>query len=202
MLASASVLFGALAACGGAEAPRTSTTVETRSPSVVREPESDAQRHARFRELLVRTAYCGDDATEERGYAIEGERRLSDGSSVLMVRCDFFAYQGRYRFVRVLPGDALMAVSLVVPTDAELGDLVSRDASLHGDLIGLPTFDPSDGSVVVLCKHRGPGDCGVYARFEDAEGALTLRWARARGCDDSGSGDDAPSPPDWPVVYP
>ena len=154
---------------------------------------------------MRRTRFCGDVESTRTLAAVAGHHALADGSLLVMVLCDFYAYQGRYRFARLLPDDVLVTVSLLAPADPALAALVDREACPGGDLIGVPEMDRSSGEVTVLHKFRGPGDCGVYGTFDYTDAALTLTMARALTCEASDAaaalGETPRFGPEWPAVY-
>lgn len=178
--------------CAGAPEPR---------PAHVDRTEVRAAALAAVR----RTRFCGDVESTRAPVSVAGHHALPDGSLLVMVSCDFYAYQGRYRFARLLPNDELVTVSLIAPDDAVLEGLVDRDDLRAGELIGVPEMDPSSGEVTVLHKARGPGDCGVYATFDPRDATLTLTTARALTCEASDAaaarGDTPRLGPEWPIVF-
>ncbi len=120
-------------------------------------------------------------------YPLGGERRL------YLVQCDQAAYQATYTAVlQETPGGPGRV--LRIPTGAGPGE---REETLVGE----PVFDAAKGTLTLLTKARGVGDCGTRAVYAfPPGGGATLVELRARDCPRE---PKAYVPPErWPLVKP
>jgi hypothetical protein len=97
-----------------------------------------------------------------------------------MVPCEWFAYQGTYEL-------------WLQPADGEPVHQLNR--------LGVGSFDEEATQWTNLEKARGPGDCGVFERFDVTATAITLLETREQEC---GDGSEPPNgnPNTWPLVNP
>jgi hypothetical protein len=124
-------------------------------------------------------------------YTVE---RVGEAEHVVVVTCNFGAYQGSYAMVH-LDGQraALLKADNIGMAGQPYGppSAVYSEAYFQGGTRGFETF----------AKARGLGDCGILSRYEVAGfGEATLVQARARDCDDAP--EIAPPVDEWPVVFP
>ncbi|HWE82050.1 MAG TPA: DUF1176 domain-containing protein [Gaiellaceae bacterium] len=155
-----------------------------------------ARDRAAWRAILHWPAQCenGWRATAVPGAGIELMPTATSGELVA-VECSPGAYQG----------DAMLY--LVDPAKQVTGPLVLR---LYGDpgngrpelvmattILGVLDFTEKTGTLTVLDKYRGLGDCGIYSTYRLEHEGFVLTGARAKtACD----GKPPFSPQRWPKL--
>ncbi len=136
-----------------------------------------------------------------RQTAVEGEgievHPLGPARALVEVRCAWGAYQGSYLYYMY---DQSSQPPATGPLDFEIRESPDEGSLVPGkatEIEGLPAFDAKTGTLTVLDKFRGPGDCGTLAayRFDGSRPRLVALRAKA-ACD----GQGAETPERWPEV--
>lgn len=170
---------------------------ESRTQVAGDDPVPDEPHPPRPPLLGLARALCGDN-----GLALDAARivdALDDGAELVEVTCRTLAYQVATRYARRLPEGDVVPVGFELPDHPALEGLVDRSSFVPGELVGIPTYDPSAEELVVLSKHRGSGECGVFARFA-LERRFVLREARAQSCAAADAAREPLLAPDWPPL--
>ena len=136
-----------------------------------------------------------DGGPWSRGTMTLGSR--SDDEAVVVVTCNFGAYQGSYALVH-LRGER---AALVTARDIRLDD--GRFAPEPNAVFGTPYFDDlPPGVFETHALSRGLGDCGLHARYRlTGFGEATVLEVRERGCDEPCETEGCLDPATWPVVF-
>lgn len=103
---------------------------------------------------------------------------ISGGTELVMVPCEWFAYQGTYEL-------------WIQPAEGPPTHQLNR--------LGVGSMDESTGQWTNLEKDRGVGDCGTFERFDVTASAITLVETREQAC---GDGSEPPNadPTTWPLA--
>lgn len=113
---------------------------------------------------------------------------------VVVVTCDFGAYQGSYAMVHI---DGRRAALLRSESVGMAGEPYGPPAAVYSDAF----FQSGTRTFETFAKARGLGDCGILSRYRVAGfGEAALVEVRARDCDDAP--ESAPPTDRWPVVFP
>lgn len=122
---------------------------------------------------------------------------LEPGRYLVQVDCGWGAYQGSqvyffYDETRRPPLARPLTFEVASSPDGER--LERRQAA---ELTGVPTFDQAGKELVLFSKSRGPGDCGILAKYRFQDGRAVLRELRAKlSCD----GRLADEPEKWEEI--
>lgn len=118
--------------------------------------------------------------------------RLGQDEGVVVVQCDFWAYQGSYVLVHVDGDRAVVYEAPVAPGETDL----------HAAVLPTPSIDVETRTLSTFLKARGPADCGTYARYRLGDRRqLRALEVRQQDCLDDGV-ERAPGDVDsWPVIY-
>ncbi|HEY3567520.1 MAG TPA: DUF1176 domain-containing protein [Thermoanaerobaculia bacterium] len=136
-----------------------------------------------------------------RQTAVEGEgievHPLGPARALVEVRCAWGAYQGSYLYYMY---DQSSQPPATGPLDFEIRESPDEGSLVPGkatEIEGLPAFDAKTGTLTVLDKFRGPGDCGTLAAYRFDGGRPRLVALRAKAACD---GQGAETPERWPEV--
>lgn len=135
------------------------------------------------------------DGFEERENTFEFHKLPgAEGSYLVNVMCQFYAYQGGFQFFH-FSGTTATPVTI---DSFEEGTLTTTDT-----ISGFPgvTIEGRDVLVSNFVKYRGIGDCGEAADYvyNPAAKRLSLKELRAQDCEYEGE----PVPfENWPVIFP
>lgn len=121
------------------------------------------------------------------------EYTLDDSKSLLILSCEFMAYQGT-NFIYIFDKKTGKAENLSLP-------YFRNDYGFHltssVEVPGFLKFDAKTNILTLFIKSRGTGDCGYSGEYILKFNALfELTRAKAKDCDNSPKRES-----EWPVIY-
>lgn len=119
-------------------------------------------------------------------------------TSVVVIACGTYAHQSEIQLA-TWDGTVLAPLSIEVPDPTDRGTLVPQ-ATIGGSATVRP-----DGSVTIVSRYRGLGDCGmaIDANVRPTGGGLTTEQVRERTCDAAATTDGHTADVStWPVIHP
>lgn len=119
-------------------------------------------------------------------------------TSVVVVVCGTYAHQSEIQLA-TWDGTVLAPLSIEVPDPTDRGTLVPQ-----ATIGGTATVRP-DGSVAIVSRYRGLGDCGmaIDASVTPSDGRLITEQVRERTCDTAATTDGHTADVStWPVIHP
>lgn len=115
------------------------------------------------------------------------------GARIVEAPCAFYAYQGSSTFY-------LVSDDQVTPLDVEVAERGSNGGWTRAKAVEVTGLvgDKPDGTIQVLTKARGSGDCGTWATYALQGSTLVLTELRSQECLENPP--DETNPEVWPVV--
>ncbi len=212
-------VVSALPLLGNAAAPPMAPPAAVLTSSWVRamastaKPETDIALRSRLRSAVLGAAAgtawdaeCEQDNQASGAAAGVARQRLPDGTWLLRLDCGAGAYQGSFWAAQVWrqagQWRAGVLVWRVAQAQARVGGgatgqpfTLTQEVVLSGDLALLP-----GGTVEVLNRFRGLGDCGTRSAYEVKQGRVRFMvLAAVWVCPDTPASVPI-GPPDWPIL--
>lgn len=214
-------VVSALPLLGNAAAPPMAPPAAVLTSSWVRamastaKPETDIALRSRLRSAVLGAAAgtawdaeCEQDNQASGAAAGVARQRLPDGTWLLRLDCGAGAYQGSFWAAQVWRQAGQWRAGVLVwpvaqaQAQARVGGgatgqpfTLTQEVVLSGDLVLLP-----GGTLEVLNRFRGLGDCGTRSAYEVKQGRVRFMvLAAVWVCPDTPASVPI-GPPDWPIL--